>query len=174
MTSTTKEETMQAFRRGEIQVLVTTTVVEVGIDVPNATLMTVYSGERFGLSQLHQLRGRISRGTQPGYCAVFSDVESPEALKRLAAFEATNDGFKLAEIDFELRGPGDLLGTRQHGLPPLRIADLARDGALLDEARRDAQQLIATDAALSQPDYALLRQMVLRRYGRVLNLGDVG
>jgi ATP-dependent DNA helicase RecG len=174
MSSAAKEEAMQAFRQGEIQVLVTTTVVEVGIDVPNATLMTVYSGERFGLSQLHQLRGRISRGTQPGYCAVFSDVESPEALKRLAAFEATNDGFKLAEIDFELRGPGDLLGTRQHGLPPLRIADLSRDGALLDEARRDAQQLVATDAALSQPDYALLRQMVLRRYSRVLDLGDVG
>jgi ATP-dependent DNA helicase RecG len=174
MTSSAKDDAMQAFRRGDIQALVTTTVIEVGIDVANATLMTVYGGERFGLSQLHQLRGRISRGTQPGYCAVFSDVQSPEARKRLEAFVATNDGFKLAEIDFELRGPGDLFGTRQHGLPPLRIADLARDTAVLDEARRDAQQLVATDPALSAPDYALLRQMVLRRYGRVLELGDVG
>lgn len=174
MTSAAKEETMQAFRRGDIQALVTTTVIEVGIDVSNATLMTVYDGERFGLSQLHQLRGRISRGTQPGYCAVFSDVQSPEARKRLEAFVATNDGFKLAEIDFEMRGPGDLLGTRQHGLPPLRIADLARDTAVLDEARRDAQQLIASDPTLAAPDFALLRQMVLRRYGRVLELGDVG
>lgn len=174
MTSAAKEEAMQAFRRGEIQALVTTTVVEVGIDVPNATLMTVYSGERFGLSQLHQLRGRISRGTQPGYCAVFCDTLSPESRKRLEAFESTNDGFLLAEIDFSLRGPGDLLGTRQHGLPPLRIADLVRDAAVLEEARRDAQHLVSTDASLSQPDYALLRQMVLRRYGRVLDLGDVG
>lgn len=165
---------MQAFRRGDVQALVTTTVVEVGIDVPNATLMTVYSGERFGLSQLHQLRGRISRGTQPGYCAVFTDVESPDARQRLEAFAATTDGFRLAEIDFELRGPGDLLGTRQHGLPPLRIADLVRDAAVLDEARRDAQQLVSADATLSQPEFARLRQMVLRRYGRVLELGDVG
>ncbi|HEV3005164.1 MAG TPA: ATP-dependent DNA helicase RecG, partial [Pirellulales bacterium] len=174
MTSSAKEETMQAFRRGDTQALVTTTVIEVGIDVANATLMAIYGGERFGLSQLHQLRGRISRGTQPGYCAVFSDVQSADARKRLEAFVATNDGFELAEIDFKLRGPGDLLGTRQHGLPPLRIADLARDAAVLDEARRDAQHLVASDPTLAAPDYALLRQMVLCRYGRVLELGDVG
>ncbi|OYV86941.1 MAG: hypothetical protein B7Z73_10875 [Planctomycetia bacterium 21-64-5] len=173
MSSSEKETTMQAFRRGDIQALVTTTVVEVGIDVPNATLMTVYSGERFGLSQLHQLRGRVSRGVQPGYCAVLTDVEAPEARQRLEAFAATNDGFQLAEIDFELRGPGDLLGTRQHGLPPLRIANLARDGAVIEEARRDAQQLVAA-ATLSQPEFAQLRQRVLQRYGRVLELGDVG
>ena len=173
MSSSEKEATMRAFRTGELQALVTTTVIEVGIDVPNATLMTVCSGERFGLSQLHQLRGRVSRGTQPGFCAVFTDVEAPEARKRLEAFAATNDGFQLAEIDFELRGPGDLLGTRQHGLPPLRIANLQRDTAVLDEARRDAQQLVAT-AAIAEPDFARLRQMVLRRYGRVLELGDVG
>lgn len=174
MSSTAKEEAMQAFRRGQTQALLTTTVVEVGIDVPNATLMTVYSGERFGLSQLHQLRGRISRGVQPGYCAVFTDVESPEARQRLDAFAATNDGFKLAEIDFDLRGPGDLLGTRQHGLPPLRIADLARDAAVVEQARRDAQQLVSAAATLEQPEFTPLRQMVLRRYGRVLELGDVG
>ncbi|HVA50898.1 MAG TPA: ATP-dependent DNA helicase RecG [Pirellulales bacterium] len=173
MSSSEKEETMQAFRRGDIQALVTTTVVEVGIDVPNATLMTVYSGERFGLSQLHQLRGRVSRGVQPGYCAVLTDVEAAEARQRLEAFAATSDGFQLAEIDFELRGPGDLLGTRQHGLPPLRIANLARDGAVIEEARRDAQQLVAA-TTLSQPEFAQLRHRVLQRYGRVLELGDVG
>jgi ATP-dependent DNA helicase RecG len=120
------------------------------------------------------LRGRICRGAQPGYCAVFTDVESPEARERLEGFVATDDGFRLAEIDFELRGPGDLLGTRQHGLPPLRIADLVRDAAVLDEVRRDAQQLVAAESTLSQPEFALLRQMVLRRYGHVLDLGDVG
>lgn len=174
MTSAAKGDAMQAFRRGDVQALVTTTVVEVGVDVPNATLMTVHGGERFGLSQLHQLRGRISRGTQPGYCAVFSDVESPDARQRLEAFAGTNDGFRLAEIDFELRGPGDLFGTRQHGLPPLRIADLVRDAAVLEEARGDAQQLIAADPLLARPQFALLRQMVLRRYGRVLELSNVG
>ncbi|MGH7136319.1 MAG: ATP-dependent DNA helicase RecG, partial [Pirellulales bacterium] len=102
MTSAAKEDIMAAFRRGDLQALVTTTVVEVGIDVANATLMTVYSGERFGLSQLHQLRGRVSRGTQPGYCAVLSDVEAAEARRRLEAFAANHDGFRLAEIDFEL------------------------------------------------------------------------
>ncbi|HEV3345238.1 MAG TPA: ATP-dependent DNA helicase RecG, partial [Pirellulales bacterium] len=174
MTSSAKEEVMRAFRSGETQALVTTTVIEVGIDVANATLITIYRGERFGLSQLHQLRGRISRGTQPGYCAVLTDVQAADARKRLESFAATNDGFRLAEIDFELRGPGDLLGTRQHGLPPLRIADLIRDAAVLDEARRDAQQLVAFDPTLGAPEYALLRQMVQRRYGRVLELGDVG
>ncbi|HVX12812.1 MAG TPA: ATP-dependent DNA helicase RecG [Pirellulales bacterium] len=174
LSSSAKEAAMQSFRNGETQVLVTTTVVEVGIDVPNATLMTIYRGERFGLSQLHQLRGRISRGTQRGYCAVLSDVESPAARQRLEAFVGTNDGFALAEIDFAQRGPGDLLGTRQHGLPPLRIADLVRDAAILEEARRDAQQLVAADPDLARPEFTRLRQMVLRRYGRVLELGDVG
>ncbi|HWB12297.1 MAG TPA: ATP-dependent DNA helicase RecG [Pirellulales bacterium] len=174
MSPSAKEEVMRAFRSGETQALVTTTVIEVGIDVANATLMTVYRGERFGLSQLHQLRGRVSRGTQPGYCAVFSDAQTAEARQRLEAFAVTSDGFRLAEIDFELRGPGDLFGTRQHGLPPLRIADLARDAAVLDEARRDAQQLVASDPTLATPEHSLLRQMVLRRYGRVLELGDVG
>lgn len=173
MTPSAKEAAMSAFRRGDTQALVATTVVEVGVDVPNATLMTVLNGERFGLSQLHQLRGRVSRGTQPGYCAVFSNVETPDARRRLEAFTSTTDGFRLAELDFELRGPGDLMGTRQHGLPPLRIADLARDGAVLEEARRDAQQLVR-EQAIGRPEFERLRRMVLRRYGRVLELGDVG
>ncbi len=174
MTPAAKESAMSAFRRGETQALVATTVVEVGVDVPNATMMTILNGERFGLSQLHQLRGRISRGSQPGFCAVFAENPSPEARQRIDAFVATGDGFRLAEIDFQQRGPGDLLGTRQHGMPPLRIADLARDSAALEEARRDAQQLTQEDPGLSRPEHARLRTMVLRRYGRVLELGDVG
>jgi len=169
-----KDAVMDRFRRGEIQVLVSTSVIEVGVDVPNATLMTIEGGQRFGLAQLHQLRGRISRGSQPGYCCVFADAQTAEAQERLKTFSSTTDGFALAEADFRLRGPGDLFGTRQHGLPPLRIADLQRDALVLEEARRDAQELVTADPGLSQPQHALLRRMVLARYGKALELGDVG
>ncbi|MHC4402363.1 MAG: ATP-dependent DNA helicase RecG, partial [Planctomycetota bacterium] len=174
MTSQEKDAVMDEFRQGGIQVLVCTSVVEVGVDVPNATLMTIESGERFGLAQLHQLRGRISRGKFPGFCTVFADPQTDESAQRLAAFESTTDGFQLAETDFALRGPGELLGTRQHGLPPFRIADLLRDREILEEARRDAQHLVAADPGLSQPHHARLRRMMLARYGKALDLGDVG
>lgn len=169
-----KDAVMAEFRSGEIQVLVSTSVVEVGVDVPNATLMTIESGQRFGLAQLHQLRGRISRGRFPGYCAVFADDPSEEAAARLKAFSSTTDGFKLAEVDFSLRGPGELFGTRQHGLPPFRIADLERDKAVVEEARRDAQQMVDADPGLASPSHARLRRMMLVRYGKALDLGDVG
>ena len=175
LTSSEKEEAMEQFRSGETQVLVSTTVIEVGVDVPNATIMVVDSPERFGLSQLHQLRGRIGRGSHPGYCAVLVEEEITEtARQRLDAFAATSDGFELAELDFQLRGPGDLFGTRQHGLPPLRVADLRRDRQLLEEARREAQELFAADPGLSQPDHARLRRQMLIRYGKALELSDVG
>ncbi len=174
MTPNEKEAAMTAFRHGETQVLVATSVVEVGIDVPNATLMTVEGAERFGLAQLHQLRGRISRGSHPGYCCVFSNATTDEAQQRLAAFVESNDGFRLAELDFQMRGPGDLLGTRQHGLPPLRIADLLRDTEVLEEARADARAMVAADPRLARPELASLRRMVLVRYGKSLDLGDVG
>ncbi len=174
MTPAEKDAVMDCFRSGEIQVLVSTSVVEVGVDVPNATLMTIEDGHHFGLAQLHQLRGRISRGSHPGFCCVFGDPQSDESRARLKAFAASTDGFELAETDFRLRGPGDLFGTKQHGLPPLRIADLLRDQALLDEARRDAQQLITADPGLAQPEHARLRHMMLVRYGKALELGDVG
>jgi len=174
MSPAEKDAVMDRFRSGEIQTLVCTSVVEVGVDVPNATLMTIESGQRFGLAQLHQLRGRISRGRFPGFCCVFADPQTEESLKRLQAFVASTDGFELAEIDFRLRGPGDLFGTRQHGLPPLRIADLLRDAPVLDEARRDAQALVSADPGLAQPAHALLRRMTITRYGRALELGDVG
>lgn len=174
MSAEEKDAVMRDFSGGQTQVLVATSVVEVGIDVPNATLMTIENGERFGLAQLHQLRGRISRGRHPGFLCVFAGPQSDDARCRLDAFTRSNDGFELAEIDFRLRGPGDLLGTRQHGLPPLRIADLQRDTDILEEARRDALALIAEDPELRRPELALLSRMTARRYGASLELGDVG
>ncbi len=169
-----KDAALAEFAAGRTQVLVATSVVEVGIDVPNATLMTILGADQFGLAQLHQLRGRISRGKFPGYCCLFADEPTDEAQERLQALVATTDGFKLAETDFQLRGPGDLLGTRQHGLPPFRVADLVRDAAVVSEAREDARQLIAADPGFSQADHARLRRLVLSRYGKALDLGDVG
>ncbi len=169
-----KDAVMDRFRSGDVQVLVCTSVVEVGVDVPNATLMTIEGGHRFGLAQLHQLRGRISRGKFPGFCCVFGDPQTEESRERLKAFVASTDGFELAETDFRLRGPGDIFGTKQHGLPPLRIADLLRDHALLEEARRDAQSLVAADPGLSSDQHEKLRRMMLVRYGKALDLGDVG
>jgi len=174
MTPEEKDRIMDRFRGGEVQVLVCTSVVEVGVDVPNATLMTIEDGGRFGLAQLHQLRGRISRGKYPGFCCVFGDPKTDEARERLEAFVATTDGFELAEADFRLRGPGDVFGTKQHGLPPLRIADLVRDRELLIEARRDAREIMASDPGLAKEQHAKLRRMTLIRYGKALDLGDVG
>lgn len=169
-----KEMAMRKFRTGMTQVLVSTSVVEVGVDVPNATIMTIEDGQAFGLSQLHQLRGRVSRGTHPGYLCIFAEPTSEEGEKRLEALAKTTDGFELAEIDFELRGPGDLFGSRQHGLPPLRIANLIRDAEVVGQARTDAQSLLLHDPQLAAPDYAKLKKMVLVRYGKVLELADVG
>lgn len=174
MTPGEKDAAMESFRRGEIQVLVCTSVVEVGVDVPNATLMTIEGAERFGLAQLHQLRGRVSRGQFPGFCCAFADTSNEEAVRRLEAFTQSTDGFALAETDFEIRGPGDLLGTRQHGLPPFRIADLLADGEILAQARDDAQQLAASDPNLERPEHARLRRQMSSRYGQALDLGDVG
>lgn len=169
-----KIQAMRAFSEGRTQVLVATSVVEVGIDVPNANLMTIEGGDRFGLSQLHQMRGRVGRGLFPGYVCIFSRSSSEESQKRLQALANTRDGFELAEIDFQLRGPGELFGTRQHGLPPLMVADLRRDGDILRRAREDARELIAIDSQLNDPAWARLRKMVFSRYGASLQLSDVG
>ncbi len=174
LTSQRKDAAMEAFRGGQTQVLVATSVVEVGVDVPNATLMTIQGAERFGLAQLHQLRGRISRGAHPGYCCLLTSATTEAAQKRLAALVQSNDGFELADIDFEIRGPGDLIGDRQHGLPALHVADLVRDRAVLEEARRDAQSLLADDPQLGRPEHAALRRKVEARYAKTLELGDVG
>lgn len=174
MTPTEKQAAMSDFRGGKTQVLVSTTVVEVGVDVPNATVITIAGGERFGLAQLHQLRGRVGRGHRPGYCGVLMGELSDAARERLDAFSKSTDGFALAELDFDLRGPGDLFGTQQHGLPPLRIADLRRDRDVLDETRREAQLLVSDDPGLKHSDHARLRQQMMVRYGQALELGDVG
>jgi ATP-dependent DNA helicase RecG len=174
MASAEKQQTMADFRSGQTQVLVSTTIVEVGVDVPNATIITVAGAERFGLAQLHQLRGRVGRGTRPGYCGVLVGDASAAARERLEAFAKSTDGFALAELDFELRGPGDLFGTQQHGLPPLMIADLQRDRELLEETRREAQLLVSDDPGLKHAEHARLRQQMLGRYGEALELGDVG
>jgi ATP-dependent DNA helicase RecG len=169
-----KDAAMSAFRQGQTQVLVATSVVEVGVDVPNATIMTIENGERFGLAQLHQLRGRVSRGIHTGFVGVFAQPSTTDAQKRLESFQQLDDGFDLAEIDFQLRGPGDLFGLQQHGLPKLRIADLNRDTDMLLEARNDAQAFVKHDPELKAPELARLRQIVFKRYGKALELGDVG
>ena len=161
---------MADFRDGRFDVLVATSVIEVGIDVPNATLMTILDAEAFGLAQLHQLRGRVARGRVQGICgAVTGSADAP--VPRIDAFVSTTDGFALAEKDLLLRGPGDILGSRQSGAPPLYLADLLRDGAVVAEARRDALELFTTDPALSDPSYDRLKKVLAGRWGATLDLG---
>ncbi len=152
-----KDEVMRAFMRGDLQVLVTTSVVEVGIDVPNATVMVIEGAEHFGLAQLHQFRGRVGRGPYPSYCILISDADEGGTAQRLEALETSTDGFYLAQADLEMRGPGDFLGTRQSGLPPLRTAQLS-DLRTLEQARAAAQELLAEDPLLAQPEHAALAQ----------------
>jgi len=155
-----KERVMQAFVEGRIHVVVSTVIVEVGLDVPNATVMLIEHPERFGLAQLHQLRGRIGRGPHPATCMVISDTPDEPAQQRLTAFVKTTDGFRLAEQDLHLRGPGELLGRRQHGWLRFRVADLIKDRALLDEARQEAFALVAQDPLLKGEGLSDLRQRV--------------
>ena len=167
-----KQERMAAFRAGHTQLLVCTTVVEVGLDVPNATVMAIEHAEHYGLSQLHQLRGRIGRGEHPSHCLLL--VDEPEASDKLAILAETTDGFRIAEEDLRRRGPGEFIGTRQHGLPPLAIGDFADDLRLLMEARHDAFALVEADPALSRPSHRLVRQAVLARHGLDLDLAPIG
>lgn len=170
-----KEAALSKLASGETQILVATTVVEVGIDVPNATVMTILDADKLGLSQLHQLRGRVSRGTHAGYVtAVATKGCDNRDNQRLKAFEKSDDGFELAEMDLAMRGPGDLLGTSQSGLPTLRIASLVDDGPLLELAQGTARALLAEDPTLEAADLQLLRNQTLRRYGDSMELGDVG
>ncbi len=147
-----KDAVMAAFAAGELDILVSTTVVEVGVDVPNATLMVIENAERFGLSQLHQLRGRVGRGSAKSYCILFTANRSPDTLARLKVLCATGDGFQIAEEDLKLRGPGNFFGTQQHGLPPMKVADLAGDGQVLAQAREAAGRLLAADPGLTRPE----------------------
>lgn len=220
MSTEEKQRVMLDFRSREIEVLVTTTVIEVGVDVPNASLMAIENADRFGLAQLHQLRGRVGRGRHPGFCAVFrtedstkqNQTEAETAAEQggqgssngssekkksgrgtkqkkeknettgnlldretpLDVFASSTDGFYLAERDLQFRGPGDLFGTRQHGLCSFRVADIARDQEILLETRRDAGALLDEDPGLCGEEHRALRSQVLKKYGTALNLGDVG
>jgi len=153
-----RETTMEAFREGNLDVLVATSVIEVGVDVPNAVVMMVENAERFGLSQLHQLRGRVGRSHHQAYCLLLTTSRTPEVIDRLKALERTTDGFEIAREDLRRRGPGELTGTRQHGLPDVRMADLMADTATLAEAREDAFALIAADPQLQQPEHQPLQR----------------
>ena len=156
-----KQEVMSAFSKGEIQILVSTTVIEVGVDVANASIMVVEHAERFGLSQLHQLRGRVGRGKYKSYCVlVLSGGFSDEAFSRLSIMEQTSDGFKIAEEDLEMRGPGEFLGTRQSGLPEFKMANLVRDGLVLQQAKEAALKIIKKDPSLEQPEHYLLQKYI--------------
>ncbi len=168
-----RARTMADFESGAVAVLVSTTVVEVGVDVPNATLMVVEHAERFGLAQLHQLRGRVGRGDRPGTCVLIARGASEDSEARLRAMLRTTNGFEIADADLAIRGPGEFLGTRQHGhLPELQMADLLRDGRLLSEARAAAFKSVEMDPHLEkQPGLA---RAVRRRWGTRLALADVG
>ena len=165
MKTADKEAVMSAFAAGEIQLLVSTTVIEVGVDVPNAVIMVIENAERFGLAQLHQLRGRVGRGKHQSTCILISDNRGEDNLRRLGVMKATNDGFKIADEDLKLRGPGDFFGNRQHGLPQLKVADLLEDMPLLQRAQNDAAALLATDADLGS--HPLLKAAVERLFAQV-------
>ncbi|HEV8236117.1 MAG TPA: ATP-dependent DNA helicase RecG [Gemmatimonadaceae bacterium] len=168
-----RDAIMRRFRDREIDVLVATTVIEVGIDVPNATVMLIEHPERFGLSQLHQLRGRVGRGAEESFCILLGDV-SPDAADRLRVFCSTDDGFEIARADLRMRGMGDLFGERQSGVPTFRVADPLRDEALAERARLTAEQLLARDPDLAAPEQAGLRRVLGERYRRSLELFRVG
>jgi ATP-dependent DNA helicase RecG len=175
MSNEERDKVMRSFRDGAIGVLVATTVVEVGIDIPNATVMVIEHAERFGLSQLHQLRGRVGRGSAPGRCLLINRApQNPLAAERLRVMEREHDGFKIAEADLRLRGPGEFLGTRQSGMADFRLANLIRDTAILMEARTEAQLYLEKDPDLARPRSAGLREVLLHRWGKRLQLGAVG
>ncbi len=155
-----KEYVMRRFAAGELDLLVATTVIEVGVDVPNAAIMLIENAERFGLSQLHQLRGRVGRGQYESYCILVSDSKSPTAVSRLNTMVSTSDGFKISSEDLKLRGPGDFFGFRQHGLPALKIASFENDMRTLSLVQAEAQKIIASDPTLSAPAHRLLRKQV--------------
>jgi ATP-dependent DNA helicase RecG len=165
-----KEEVMARFQRNEIHVMVSTTVIEVGVDVPNATVMVIEQAERFGLAQLHQLRGRVGRGAHQSYCVLITGKMNPDSQERIQTLVKTNDGFVIAEADLTLRGPGEFFGTRQSGLPAFRVANLVRDRDVLEVARSEAEQFVARPESEEEVRGAVqyLREHWQRRYGLVM------
>jgi ATP-dependent DNA helicase RecG len=157
-----KDFEMKLFAEGKTQIMVATTVIEVGVNVPNASIMIIESSERFGLSQLHQLRGRVGRGSEKSYCILMSGNKiSKESKKRLETMVRTQDGFEIAEVDLELRGPGDILGTQQSGMIDLKIADLTKDNHLVTLARETAREILNEDPNLAKPEHQLIKQTLV-------------
>ncbi len=187
MKSEEKEQVMASYKKGTIQVLVSTTVVEVGVDVPNATVMMIEHAERFGLAQLHQLRGRVGRSAHQSYCLLMASggvlsrsakpkaagEPPPAARERLEALVRSTDGFVIAEEDLRIRGPGEFFGFRQWGMPEFRVANLIRDADILQQARQEAFALLKQDPQLKAPVHRLLREAMLRRWESKLDLGSV-
>jgi ATP-dependent DNA helicase RecG len=164
-----KQAIMDRFRRGETSVLISTTVIEVGVDVPNATIMLIENAERFGLAQLHQLRGRIGRGELKSYCILLSAEKSPETVAKLGVLEKISDGFEIAEADWNMRGPGDLLGTAQSGLPALKLGNLKTDVRIMREARAAAIAILKADPDLEASDNQRFRRLIVEERGRTFS-----
>jgi ATP-dependent DNA helicase RecG len=190
MSSEKKQQVMTEFRKGKIKAMVATVVIEVGVDIPNATIMVIEAADRFGLAQLHQLRGRIGRGESKSFCFLFADMwhglparvatakmavprDNEVAKSRLEMMERSSDGFEIAEHDLKLRGPGELFSTRQHGLPDLKIANIIEDYDLLVMARRSAFELVSADPMLTSPRHINIRQALVSKFGDSLGLADV-
>ncbi len=168
-----KEEIMERFSRGDIDVLVATSVIEVGIDIPNASVMVIENAERFGLAQLHQLRGRIGRGEAAGLCILLAEAHTEEARRRMEIMVATDDGFRIAEEDLRLRGPGEFYGVRQHGVPEFHLADPFEDWSILEKANEEAKIILVKDPELKEAENRSLREEIDRRFGRYLEFGEV-
>lgn len=171
MRSSDKKKVMESFSKGKTQLLVSTTVIEVGVDVPNAVIMVIENAERFGLSQLHQLRGRIGRGQYKSTCILITDAKNDTAQRRMKVMETTTDGFKIADEDLRLRGPGEFFGSRQHGLPEMKIADMLKDRGTLEETQRAAKEIMARDPELSSPESTALKNEIQRLFDAVGSAG---
>ena len=165
MKSEVKKKIMQEFKEKKVDILISTVVIEVGVDVPNATVMIIENAEKFGLAQLHQLRGRVGRGGEESHCILFSEAGLEESVERLKAFESMQSGFDVAEKDLAIRGGGDVLGEKQHGLADLKIGDIVRDFPILQRAKNEARELIAKDPRLLSPANAAVRRAVRERFG---------
>ncbi len=174
MSTEEKHAVMTRFRDRELDVLVATTVIEVGVDVPNASVILIDNAERFGLSQLHQLRGRVGRGEHASHCLLISEANSETAQARMRAMAETTDGFRIAEMDLQLRGPGEFFGTRQHGLPEFKLADVTAEMDLLQQAREDALSLLAADPRLTSQPHKHLRAALIEQLGESLALAQIG